>query len=287
MTNKVLPYLGFGLNFRTSHFREIIETKPDVDWFEVITENYLVPGGKPHRLLEQIRHHYPITMHGVSLSLGGCDPLDKTYLHDVKQLIDTYQPKWVSDHLCWTGVHHINSHDLLPLPYTEENLKHICSRISEVQDYLGQKILIENVSSYVQFEHSEMSEWEFLTEVANQADCLLLLDINNVYVSAINHHFNPMTYLESIPAERVQQHHLAGHLNCDDYIIDTHDAPIALPVWDLYKKALTLFGPVSTLIERDGVAPPLSDLLQELAIAREIATTKSNESELVCQMAGY
>lgn len=269
--NQTRPYLGYGLGLRTDHYDTILDNLPDVDWFEIISENYMVPGGKPLYYLDKIRQHYPMVMHGVSLSLGSMDPLDQDYLKQLKQLIKRVEPEWVSDHLCWTGVHGKNLHDLMPLPYTSDTIRHVVSRIQQVQDYLGQQILIENVSSYVTYKQSEMTEWEFLSEVANRADCLILLDINNIYVSAFNHEFNPHDYLYHVPPERVYQHHLAGHANEGDYIIDTHDHPIVDPVWSLYADAVRHFGPVSTMIERDDNIPPFDELLTELEQARQIA----------------
>lgn len=265
------PYLGFGLGLRTDHYDAILKEQPNVDWFEVLTENYLVPGGKPLHYLDRIRERYPLVMHGVSLSIGSQDPLDWDYLKQVKQLITRINPVWISDHLCWTGAHRINIHDLLPLPYTEEAIKHVVSRIQTVQDYLGQQILIENVSSYITYEQSEMTEWDFITEIANRADCLILFDVNNIYVSAYNHEFNPHDYINAIPKERVCQIHLAGHSNEGDYIIDTHDAAIIDPVWELYRDTIKRFGPVSTMIERDDNIPDLAELLAELDQARQIA----------------
>lgn len=265
------PYLGFGLGLRPDHYESILEQRPKLDWFEILTENYLVPGGKPLYYLERIRKDYPIVMHGVSLSLGSCDPLDMTYLKEVKNLIQRVAPIWVSDHLCWTGVNQLNMHDLLPLPYTEETINHVVTRIKQVQDYLGRQILIENVSSYLTYQHSAMYEWEFLREIAERADCLILLDVNNIYVSAFNHAFDPADYLQAISIERVQQIHLAGHTHHGDYIIDTHDAPVIQPVWDLYAATLKRFGAVSTMIERDDNIPPLAELLAEVEQARLIA----------------
>jgi len=268
---KQYPYLGFGLGLRPEHYEIILEQQPKLDWFEILTENYLVPGGKPISYLERIRKDYPIVMHGVSLSLGSCDPIDFTYLKEVKNLIQHVAPVWVSDHLCWTGVNHLNMHDLLPLPYTEETISHVVSRINQVQDYLGQQILIENVSSYLTYQHSDLQEWEFVTEIAKRADCFILLDVNNIYVSSFNHSFDPEDYLQAIPIERVQQIHLAGHTHHGDYIIDTHDAPVIQPVWDLYATTLKRFGAVSTMIERDDNIPPLAELLNEVEQARIIA----------------
>jgi len=266
-----VPALGFGLGLRTSHYEEILDGEPRVDWFELLSENYMVPGGKPLHYLDRICERYPVVMHGVSLSIGSHDPLDLDYLGKLKALADRVQPYWISDHLCWTGVSGKNTHDLLPIPYTEEALTHVASRVAQVQDFLGRRILMENVSSYVSFKDSELTEWEFIAEIAHRADCLLLLDVNNIYVSAYNHGFDAQAYLAGIPAERVQQIHLAGHSNCGDYIIDTHDADVIDPVWDLYAKAITRLGPVSTMIERDDNIPPLADLVAELDQARRVA----------------
>lgn len=262
------PALGFGLGLRPEHYDTIVSDKPTVDWFEIITENYLVPGGKPLYYLDKIRERYPLVMHGVSMSIGSTDPLNWDYLKKVKALAYRIKPAWISDHLCWTGIQGKNTHDLLPLPYTDEAIKHVVQRIQQVQDFLGQRILLENVSSYITYAASKMPEWVFLTQVLEQADCLLLLDVNNVYVSSFNHEFNPWTYIAAIPGERVQQIHLAGHLNHGDYIIDTHDHDIIEPVWDLYEKTIRHIGPVSTMIERDDDIPPLPHLLRELNHAR-------------------
>jgi uncharacterized protein len=267
------PNLGFGLGLRTEHYESILLEKPPIDWFEIVTENYLVPGGKPHYYLDRIREHYPMVMHGVSMSIGSTDPINWDYLSQVKTLAKRISPQWISDHLCWTGIHSKNMHDLLPLPYTEEAINHIVERIQTIQDYLGQRILIENVSSYVTYRQSTLSEWEFLKTISERADCFILLDINNIYVSAVNHSFNPMDYLHAIPVERVYQFHLAGHSDMGDYIIDTHDNDIVPSVWDLYAQALQLIGPVSTMIERDDNIPSLSMLIKELNHARTIADT--------------
>lgn len=265
------PHLGYGLGLRTVHYQTLLNERPRIDWLEVLSENYMVAGGKPLHFLDQIRAHYPLVMHGVSLSIGSSDPLNQDYLRQLKQLAARIEPRWISDHLCWTGVQHKNMHDLLPLPYTEEALRHVVARIRQVQDYLGQRILIENVSSYLTYTASDMSEWEFLRAASEEADCLLLVDINNIYVSACNHNFDPLTYLEAIPVERVQQFHLAGHSMNGAMIIDTHDAPVIDPVWALYAQAVRRFGHVSTLIERDDNIPELSELIHELAHARAIA----------------
>ena len=264
------PYLGYGLGLRPEYYEVILKEKPDIDWFEVISENYMVEGGKPLYYLEKIRADYPIVMHGVSLSIGGTDPLDQAYLKRLKQLASRFEPEWISDHLCWTGQGGHNVHDLLPLPFTEEAISHVVERVRQVQDFLGRQILLENVSSYVSYCESQLTEWDFFTAVAEQADCLMLFDINNVYVSAFNHGFDPLEYLVNVPIERIQQFHLAGHHNYGDYIIDTHDHPVVEPVWDLYAKALAHFGPVSTLLERDDHMPPISELMAELQRARKI-----------------
>ncbi len=266
-----LPCLGFGLGLRTQHYQEILADRPAVDWFEALTENYLVPGGKPLYYLEQVRAHYPVVLHGVSLSIGSTDALDQRYLDRLKALASRIEPAWISDHLCWTGLDGRNLHDLLPLPYTEEAVRHVSERILKVQDFLGRRLLIENVSSYVTYADSQMSEWEFLSAVVERADCLVLLDVNNIYVSAFNHDFDARDYLEGIPVGRVQQMHLAGHRNHGEYIVDTHDEPVIDPVWELYAAACRRFGSVSTMIERDDNIPPLVDLLAELDQARRIA----------------
>lgn len=266
------PYLGYGLGLRTKHYSYILEQRPSaIDWFEILTENYLVEGGRPLYYLDQVRQHYPVVMHGVSLSIGSSDPIDFNYLAQVKQLAARIEPAWISDHLCWTGVHGYNMHDLLPLPYTDEALQHLVTRVKQVQEFLGRQILLENVSSYLTYKHSHMTEWEFLANVAEQADCYILLDVNNIYVSAFNHSFDAQDYLKGIPINRVKQFHLAGHENCGNYIIDTHDATIIEGVWSLYEDAVRRFGRVSTMIERDDHIPELPELLPELARAKTMA----------------
>jgi uncharacterized protein (UPF0276 family) len=262
---------GFGLGLRAPHYEAMLNEPHHIDWLEVITENYLVPGGKPLHYLQRIRERFPLVMHGVSLSIGSTDPIDFEYLAQVRTLAARIEPHWISDHLCWTGVEGRNLHDLLPLPYTEEALITVAARVGQVQDALGRQILLENVSSYLTFHASEMSEWEFLREVARRADCAILLDINNIYVSSVNHGFDPLTYLQAIPKDRVRQFHLAGHIDLDGHLIDTHDHPIAGPVWDLYGAAVEQFGAVPTMIERDDNIPSLDELAAELQVAREIA----------------
>jgi uncharacterized protein (UPF0276 family) len=265
------PALGFGLGLRVDHYEAILADHPDVDWFEALTENYLVPGGKPLDYLMRIRERFPVVLHGVSLSIGSTQPLDRTYLAQVKELATRVEPEWVSDHLCWTGIAGRNMHDLLPLPYTEEALANVVERVRTVQDILGRRILLENVSSYVSYRDSQLTEWQFLREIAERADCLILLDVNNIYVSSVNHEFDPLDYLNAIPEDRVQQIHLAGHENHGDYLIDTHDHPVPDPVWELYSAAVRRFGGVSTMIERDANIPPLEELCCELDAARQLA----------------
>lgn len=265
------PALGYGLGLRVEHYRELFDATPRVDWFEALSENYMVDGGPPLANLARVRARWPIALHGVSLSIGSIDPLDRAYLHRLKRLAESVQPAWVSDHLCWTGVDGTHLHDLMPLPYTEEALDHVAARVRQVQDVLQRRILLENVSSYVSFHASQLSESQFLAEVARRADCLILLDINNVHVSAANHGFDARAYLDEIPIERVQQFHLAGHEHGEALVIDTHDAPIVEPVWNLYAHAVRRFGAVSTMIERDDRIPPLAELVAELDHARALA----------------
>ena len=267
----VCPPLGFGLGARPLHYDDLLgEFAGSVSWLEALTENYLAPGGKPLHYLTRLRERYPLVLHGVSLSIGGADPLDERYLDEVKALADRFEPAWLSDHMCWTGVDGLNLHDLLPLPFTEATVRHVVARVEYVQERLGRRIALENVSSYAAFAECDMTEWDFLREVALRADCLLLLDVNNVYVSSVNHGFDPLAYLRGIPPERVQQFHLAGHREQGGRLIDTHDAPICDAVWRLYAAAVARFGPVSTMIERDDHIPALSELLAELDQARNI-----------------
>ncbi len=265
-------FSGFGLGLRPQHFPEILEDHEGraagVDWFEAISDNFINVGGAPMRNLERVRERYPLALHGVSLSIGATEPLDMDYLAGLKALIDRIQPTLVSDHLCWTGVHGLNLHDLLPLPLTRETVTHVADRVARVQDYLGRQILIENASTYVSFNDDEMPEWEFLSAIATKADCHILLDVNNVYVSAFNHGFSAIDYLGGVPADRVKQIHLSGHQHNGDHIIDTHDAAVADPVWSLYAATMDLLGPVPTMIERDDNIPAFSELVDELKTAR-------------------
>lgn len=273
-------FLGFGLGLRAQHYSEILDSDPPIDWFEIISENYMVPGGKPLHMLERIRARYPVVMHGVSLSIASTASLDRDYLKALKHLAARIEPRWVSDHLCWTGVHGKNLHDLLPIPYTCEALHHVIDRVQAVQDYLGRAIALENVSTYVQFECSEMTEWEFLSELTKRTGCWLLFDVNNVYVSAYNHGYDPETYIAGIPEDRVVQFHIAGHSDMGTHIIDTHDHPVCPDVWALYETAVRRFGPVSTMIERDDNIPPLAELVEEISVARDIAARVLQPNEL-------
>lgn len=272
---------GFGLGLRPEHYLDILNGSKRVEWLEILTDNYLVPGGKPLYYLELIRQEYPLVMHGVAMNLGSVTTLDQSYLKSMKALADHIEPQIISDHLCWTGFDHNYLHDLLPLPYSEESIEHVSCRIRQVQDLLERRIAIENLSAYLE-PKSPLSEWEFIVAVAESADCDILLDINNIYVSSRNQNFDPLEYLQSMPVERVRQFHLAGHTDLGQVCIDTHDRPICEAVWALYKDAVSRFGDVPTMIERDDNIPDLDVLLLELDRARSIqksvlaATTDRN-----------
>ncbi len=268
---KVKPSPGFGLGLRTQHYADFLAARQPLDWLEVITDNFLVEGGKPLVMLDAIRRDYPMAMHGVAMSIGAAGGVDLAYLHKVKALADRIEPLWVSDHLCWTGPGPEQLHDLYPMPYTDAAARHVVEQIQRAQDVLQRRLVLENVSSYIDFKHNAASEWQFLAHIAQAADCLLLVDVNNIYVSSVNHGFDPLDYLNALPANRVQQMHLAGHSDCGSYIVDTHDHPVAQPVWDLYAEACKRFGPVATMIERDDDIPPLQTLIAELQVARSIA----------------
>lgn len=272
--------LGFGLGLRPIYYPDILERNPAVDWFEIISENYMVPGGRPLVILDRIRASYPIVMHGVSMSLASVDQLDFDYLTALKALATRIEPAWISDHLAWTGVDGANLHDLLPIPFTSETLRHVAERILRVQDFLGRRILVENASTYVSVDGSEMSEHEFLTELAESADCLLLLDVNNVFVSSFNHGFDPVRYIDTLPADRVQQIHLAGHSDYVTHKVDTHDHPVCGDVWELYAHARNRFGDVSSMIERDDQFPPFEELMREVEKMRGIAASVDSEKVL-------
>lgn len=267
--------LGVGLGLRPSHYDHVLSRRPAVSWFEAISENYMglrggSSGGRPLEMLEEVRGRYPVTLHGVSLNVGSADPLNRDYLKRLKRLVRVIEPAMVSDHLCWTGVDGRNLHDLLPLPYTEAVIEHVAARLRHVQEFLGRRILIENVSSYLTYRHSEMTEWEFLTEVASRADCGILLDVNNIHVSAVNHGFDALDYVNAVPTARVGEMHLAGYSDEGGFLIDTHDHPVSDPVWDLYATAIRRFGRAPTLIEWDGKIPAFERLQQEAARAAEV-----------------
>ncbi len=264
------PLLGLGVGLRSVHFPYLRHHQPDVDWFEIISENYMDSRGRPRYVLDQLAERYPIVMHGVSLSIGCTDPLNHEYLGKLKNLADGVNARWVSDHLCWTGVAGRNTHDLLPVPLNEDTLRHVIERIRIVQDVLERPLVLENPSSYVTFACSTMPEWEFLTRMATDADCGLLLDVNNVYVSAFNHDFDPEESIRAIPHERVVQCHLAGHTNLGTHIIDTHDGRVIDPVWELYRLAHTLTGGMSTLLEWDAQIPPFPELHAEVLKAQRV-----------------
>lgn len=254
------PFLGHGVGLRRDHHERILSAPTSCDWFEVISENFMRVGGRARSVLDSVRANYPIVLHGVSLSIGSTDPLNTGYLDELKELADEVEPAFVSDHLCWTGVGGHNAHDLLPLPYTEEALLHVIDRVHRVQDRLKRTIALENVSSYLSYRFSEMPEWEFLGRLSEASGCGILLDVNNIYVSSVNHRFDPLTYLSAVPRENVWQFHLAGHSKMGELLLDTHDAPVPDPVWKLYEEAVKRFAPVSTLIEWDDKVPPFETL---------------------------
>ena len=272
MSETIPRFAGFGLGLRKEHYRDFLETEQAVDFVEIISENFMACGGRPLRTLEAVRERHPVAMHGVSLSLGSPDGLDVDYLAELKALARRIDPLWVSDHLCWTRVGGFATHDLLPLPYTQEALDTCVANLKYAQDVLERPLLVENPSSYVTFSKSTMSEWAFLAELSRETGCYLLLDVNNVWVSSVNHGFDPLEFLHGIPADRVRQIHLAGHsAGLEGMLIDTHDAPVCGAVWQLYARAVERFGACATMIERDDAIPPLPELLAELAIAQAAA----------------
>lgn len=265
-----VPYLGHGVGLRTVHYPEVLSGRARPEWFEAISENFMVRGGRPLRVLERARELAPVALHGVSLSLGSTDPLSEPYLDDLAALVARIAPAWISDHLCWGSVGGHYAHDLLPLPYTEEALAHVVERVDRVQSRLGRQILIENVSSYLTYVRSAMPEWEFLAEVARRSDCGILLDVNNVFVSATNHGFDARTYIAGVPVDRVGQIHLAGHSDHGTHLLDTHDAPVCAEVWGLYRATLERTGRISTLIEWDEHIPSWDELILEAERARVV-----------------
>jgi uncharacterized protein (UPF0276 family) len=277
------PILGYGVGLRRQHYSHVLETRPKVDWFEVISENFMVAGGRALEVLEGVRASYPIALHGVSLSIGSTDPLNRDYLKQLRDLARRFEPAWISDHLCWTGVGGRNLHDLIPLPYTDEALRHVAARIREVQDILERPLLIENVSSYMAFADSTMTEWDFISTIADEADCGILLDLNNIFVSAFNHRFDANEYVDAVPAERVVQYHLAGHSDRGTHLLDTHDHPICDAVWALYERAARRFGAVSAMVEWDDNIPEFAELARIADRARTIfdsATQMANRESV-------
>lgn len=273
MKNDTRPYLGFGLGLRTDHYSDILTNKPsEIDWFEVISENYMVDGGKPLYHLDKVRSDYPIVMHGVSMSIAGDHPIDYNYLNQLKVLAERVEPEWISDHLAWTRGSAHNLHDLLPVPYTQESLDHVIERVERVQDYLGRNLVLENPSTYAAFNSSNIPEHEFLNTLCQRTGCGLLIDVNNVFVSCENHGWDAEGYISRIKPEHVWQHHLAGHTYsyAGKIIIDTHDQPVRSEVWDLYAHAVNCYGQVSTMIERDDNIPELAELIDEINIAKEV-----------------
>jgi uncharacterized protein (UPF0276 family) len=272
------PQLGTGIGLRPPHYADVAAGRARVDWLELITENFMVEGGNPRRVLRAVRERYPIVLHGVSMSLGSVDPLDDRYLSTLSGLAREVQPAWISDHLCWSNFGGHSAHDLWPLPYTEEALNHVAARVARVQDRLGRRILVENVSSYLTFRHSTMAEWEFLGALAEKADCGLLLDVNNVLVSARNPGFDPVAFIDGVPPARVGQFHLAGHSDKGTHLLDTHDHPVCEGVWALYRRAVRRFGPQATLLERDDDIPPLDELVAEARRAADVAASAQGEA---------
>lgn len=259
-----LPHLGLGVGLRNQHFPYLLRNDPPVDWFEIISENFIDNFGLARHVLEHLAGIRPIVMHGVSLSVGSTDPLDWDYLRELKALADFVQPQWISDHLCWTGVAHVNTHDLLPMPLTEESLAHVINRVDQIQDFLQQPLVLENPSTYLEFKQSTISEWDFLSALVENTGCGLLLDVNNVYVSGYNHGFDPAHYIRNLPHSSIVQIHVAGPADCGTYLVDTHDQPVPAPVWQLYKLAQELSGGVSTLLEWDANIPEFPNLVDEL-----------------------
>ena len=254
---------GVGIGLRIPHYNHILEKKPVVDWFEIISENFMVDGGRPLHVLDQILEQYRVVQHGVSMYFGSVEPLNREHLRRLKALVRRTKTPWLSDHLCWGSVDGTYSHDLLPMPYTFEATKKTAQKIREARDFLEVPVVVENVSSYAEFHASEMTEWQFLTEVVEDADCGILLDVNNIYVSSRNHNFDPYDYVNNVPHERVAQIHIAGHSKYERYILDTHDHPVVDPVWRLYERAVELVGPTATLLEWDDRIPSFDEVHRE------------------------
>lgn len=261
-----------GIGLRMPHYRHILERKPVVDWFEIISENYMVDGGRPLRILDQILEQYRVVQHGVSMYFGSVEPLNLEHLKRLKKLVRRTRTPWLSDHLCWGSVDGRYTHDLLPMPYTFEAANLTAKKIRQVQDFVEVPVVVENVSSYAEYHVSEMTEWEFLAEVVEKADCGILLDVNNIYVSSRNHDFDPFTYVNAVPAERVAQIHIAGHSKFEKYILDTHDHPVIDPVWALYARAIQRCGPTATLLEWDDNIPSFDQVHAEALKANRYLT---------------
>lgn len=281
MSNRFgLPRLGTGIGLRTPHYTHILEQSPAIDWFEILSENYILTKGRPLSILDRIAERYPVAMHGVSLSIGSTDPLDMEYLRELKALRDRTRARWVSDHLCWTGVAGTNTHDLLPMPWTDESLRHVAARVRMVQDFIEAPLVLENPSTYVEFTTSTMTEWEFLARLAEEADCGILLDVNNVYVSAYNHGFEPRAYLDAIPYDRVVQIHVAGHTHHGTHIIDSHIGPVIEPVWELLAVAHQRSGGASILLEWDAEIPSFEEVYDEAMRAKRFRPSVHPERAL-------
>jgi len=263
------PDLGFGVGLRTVHYSHILENNPPVDWFEILSENYMDTGGRPMYVLDHVAERYPTVLHGVSMSVGSTDPINFDYLKKLKALAARINARWVSDHLCWTGVGGLNTHDLLPMPYTDESLGHTVERVRVISDYLERPLVLENPSTYVEFAASNWKEWDFLAALARESGCGILLDVNNIYVSSYNHGFDPDEYVDAIPADRVVQIHLAGHTNKRTHILDTHSDHVIARVWELYRRAYRRMGGVATLLEWDESIPPFDVVHAEALKARK------------------
>ena len=270
---------GLGLGLRPEHYQDFLAGSQPLNWLEILSDNYLVPGGKPLYFLDTIRQDYPVAMHGVALNIGSSDALDWDYLSTIKTLAQRVEPHIISDHLCWTGVNQHRMHDLLPLPYTEDAIRHVAKRIQDVQDFLGRELVVENLSSYLQAQ-APLKEWEFVRAVAQEAQCGLLVDVNNIFVSSRNHGFDAMDYLKALPADRIRQIHLAGHTYSGEFCVDTHDQPVCTDVWQLYGQAVKLWGHIPTMIERDDNIPPLQELLDELGQARDFLQALEADHEV-------
>ena len=266
---------GVGVGLRSQHYQYVLNHRPATPWFEALTDNYMGDGGQPLNYLEQVRNHYPITFHGVGMSLGSPNPVNKSYLQRLKERIRQFEPAWISDHLSWSAYHRHNSNELLPLPYTEESISHMAGKIAEAQDFLGERLLIENVSCYVEFKDSQIPEWEFINNIAEKADCYILLDINNIYVNAVNNNCQADDFIQNINPERIREIHLAGYEDQHTHLLDTHGQEVHQPVWDLYLQVINRLGAVPTLIEWDTDIPEYGILQQQANIAENIISTSS------------